>query len=157
MALKTSAESPDIWTPLALTPSHSDAYSSVQTRPSGSSGVTNVAYRDWNLRRANIFVDSEIPAEVTAYIDKYIFKQNTMQSNFVHGTRDQTETRAREVAKKFASKSRNLAGLPGTSQTEWITALHTALSDMIVDGLRIVLNQGEDCSVLTKCFFVLTS
>ncbi|KAL5341188.1 hypothetical protein BJX70DRAFT_359040 [Aspergillus crustosus] len=99
-----------------------------RSRSSSPSRPSAAQYRGGHLRRANIFVDDEMPADIIDYIDKNVF----------HCLSD--DAHLHTISEKLWSKSKELVRKP-SGEAEWTEALHTAIDELRFNGLEIVCNR----------------
>ncbi|PLB50076.1 hypothetical protein P170DRAFT_380442, partial [Aspergillus steynii IBT 23096] len=88
--------------------------------------MNDAQYRHGPLRRANIYLEEEIPTHINHYIENRVFN-----------TPDNDGNSLQQASEKFQGKSKELARKP-SGEAEWTHALHTAINDLRPAGLRIV-------------------
>lgn len=109
-------------------PSKQSSQSSWSSRLSRHS---DARYRGNTLRRANIHVDGEIPADISHYANNRIF-------NMFDGDDDHL----RKVSQRLWEKSKEIVRI-SSGKTEWTGALYRAIDELSPTGLRIAYNQGR--------------
>ncbi|RAK98808.1 uncharacterized protein BO80DRAFT_495344 [Aspergillus ibericus CBS 121593] len=102
----------------------SSTRSSQQSRSSSPSRPTDAQYRAGHLRRASIFVDEDIPPDVSQYVTHIL----AMASEDIDSLQ--------RVSDKLWRKCKDLARRP-SGETEWRMALHTAIDELRHPGLEI--------------------
>ncbi|KAJ9318472.1 hypothetical protein DTO271D3_1134 [Paecilomyces variotii] len=103
--------------------------SSQQSRSSSPSRRSDAQYRVGPLRRANIYVDAEVPDDIEHHTDSRIFC-----------ALDNDDDNLRQVSEKLWRTSKELVTTP-SGKTEWTEALYTAINELRPAGLQIVYNQ----------------
>ncbi|KAF4235739.1 hypothetical protein CNMCM8980_003210 [Aspergillus fumigatiaffinis] len=84
-------------------------------------------YRAGHLRRANIFVDDEIPFDVSQYADTNVFHDMLSDDN----------DKLHPISEKLWNKSKELVKKP-SGEAEWTEALHAAIDEMRIEGIEVV-------------------
>lgn len=100
--------------------------SSQRSRSSSPSRPSDAQYRVNHLRRANIFLDDDTPADIWTSA-KEIFQGNQDDAYF-----DQ-------LAERFWAKSKELAKKP-SGEAEWTEILHMLIDELKAPELEIVRN-----------------
>ncbi|KAL6233951.1 hypothetical protein BDW75DRAFT_213503 [Aspergillus navahoensis] len=103
--------------------------SSHRTRSSSPSRISEAQYRGGHLRRANIFVDDEVPTDISTYLNANVFYDLISD-----------DSKLRTISEKLWSKSKELVRKP-SGEAEWTEALHIAIDELRLKGLEIVRNR----------------
>ncbi|KAL3468676.1 hypothetical protein BJX99DRAFT_269687 [Aspergillus californicus] len=103
--------------------------SSHRSRSSSPSRPSAAQYRGGHLRRANIFVDDEIPTDIINYMDKKVFHCLMSDDALLHTTSEKLWSKSKELVRK------------SSGEAEWTEALHTAIDELRFKGLEIVRNR----------------
>ncbi|KAH1372147.1 hypothetical protein KXX50_004320 [Aspergillus fumigatus] len=101
--------------------------SSQRSRSSSPSKPSDAQYRGGHLRRANIFVDDEIPFDVSQYADTNVF----------HDILSDDNDKLHPISEKLWKKSTELVKKP-SGEAEWTEALHAAIDEMRIEGIEVV-------------------
>lgn len=109
-------------------PSKQSSQSSWSSRLSRHS---DARYRGNTLRRANIHVDGEIPADISHYANNRVF--NLFDGDDEH---------LRKISQRLWEKSKEIVRI-SSGKTEWTGALYRAIDELSPTGLRIAYNQGR--------------
>ncbi|KAH8428751.1 uncharacterized protein LDX57_006435 [Aspergillus melleus] len=105
--------------------------SSQRSRSSSPSRPSEAQYRAGPLRRANIFVDDDIPTDVSHYANNRVF--NTLDDHGIN---------LYKVTEKFWSESKELVK-KSAGKVEWLAALYTAIDDLRPPALEIARSGGR--------------
>ncbi|PWY73918.1 hypothetical protein BO83DRAFT_336834 [Aspergillus eucalypticola CBS 122712] len=104
--------------------------SSQRSRSSSPSRLSDAQYRYRLLRRANIFVDDEIPMDIRHHTENQVF--NILLDN--------NDSNLHKVSEKLWHKSKELVRKP-SGEAEWTEALYTAIDELKPDGLEVARNR----------------
>ncbi|PYH99754.1 hypothetical protein BO71DRAFT_313111 [Aspergillus ellipticus CBS 707.79] len=104
-------------------------WSAQRSRSSSPGKPSDAQYRVGHLRSANIFVDHDIPMEISRCLQIHIFPQVVDDTQLLQRVSDKLWTKAKDLVRK------------PSGEAEWTEALFTAIDELRPAGLEIVRNR----------------